>query len=212
MAQVDKRALRLSRVAIGYLKLLAGTMRFKKVNYQPIKDLTGPKIVAGWHGRSLAYAVHFRNKGEWVIISHSRDGEIQNRVFKKMGFQVIRGSTGRGGIRAAIEGIKALRDGGTMAITPDGPRGPSGVLQGGVMLMAQKSGAALVPIGISSKPCIYAKSWDRYQLPLPFAKCIMIFGEPIYVPAEATEPEVEAIRLKMEAEMHRLEREADGKS
>lgn len=96
-----------------------------------------------------------------------------------------------------------------MAMTPDGPRGPSGVVQGGVMLMAHKSGAGLVPVGISAKKAFYAKSWDKYMLPYPFSKARMIFGEPMFVPENATDEEVEAIRLKFEQEIHRLQALAD---
>ena len=94
-------------------------------------------------------------------------------------------------------------------MTPDGPRGPSGVVQGGVMLMAQKSGAGLIPVGISARPRIVAKSWDKYIIPLPFSKILMIFGEPIYVPLKATEEEIEAVRLQLESEIHRLEQLAE---
>jgi lysophospholipid acyltransferase (LPLAT)-like uncharacterized protein len=166
-------------------------------------------IFCGWHGRSFAFSDYFRQRGWYVIISHSSDGEMQNRVFKKLGYKVIRGSTGRGGVRAAVEAIRALKEGGTMAMTPDGPRGPSGVVQGGVMLMAQKSGAGLIPVGISARPRIVAKSWDKYIIPLPFSKILMIFGEPIYVPLKATEEEIEAVRLQLESEIHRLEQLAE---
>ena len=139
-----------------------------------------------------------------MIISQSNDGEIQTGIFKRLGYKVIRGSTGRGGVRAAIEAIKVLKAGGTMAMTPDGPRGPSGVVQGGVMLMALKSGARLIPVGLASKPCIRFKSWDRYMLPLPFAKALILFGEPMTVPAGADEATVEEIRLKFEAAIHAI--------
>src|SRR5688572_9644726 len=108
-------------------------------------------ILCGWHGRSFAFANHFRGKGLWVIISQSRDGEMQSRIFGKLGFNIIRGSTVRGGVRALVDSIRVLKYGGTMAMTPDGPRGPNGVVQAGVMAMAQKSGAALVPGGFSCR-------------------------------------------------------------
>ena len=98
-----------------------------------------------------------------------------------------------------------------MAMTPDGPRGPSGVIQGGVMLMAQRSGAGLVPVGITSRPRRLVDSWDRYMIPYPFAKCLLIFGEPIYVGDEASEEEVERCRLLLESECHRLQAEAEGR-
>lgn len=192
-----------------FVRLTGRTLKIKAVNYEKIQALDCGKIICGWHGKSFVATSFWRGQGVWVIISQSRDGEIQNRIFQRLGFKVIRGSTGRGGVRAAVEGIKVLKEKATMAITPDGPRGPSGVVQGGVMLMAQKSGAALVPIGISARPRVLAKSWDRYMIPGPFAKAVMIFGEPLYVPKDATEEQVEAIRLNLEVEINRLEKFAE---
>ena len=166
-------------------------------------------ILVGWHGRSAMFANYYRNRGFWVIISQSRDGEMQANIFRRLGFQIIRGSTGRGGVRAAVEGIKALKAGGTMAITPDGPRGPSKVVQGGVMLMAQKSGGYLVPVGVAVKPCLHARSWDKYIIPLPFCRVVILGGAPLTVPADATEEEVEALRLQLQEAMNEVEAEAD---
>lgn len=198
------------RILSGFLyslvRAINSTIRFDMRNL-PAED--SKLIFCGWHGRSFAFSDYFRRRGWYVIISHSSDGEMQSRIFGRLGYKVIRGSTGRGGVRAAREAITALENGGTMAMTPDGPRGPSGVVQGGVMLMARKSGAGLIPVGISARPRFTAKSWDRYILPVPFAKCLMIFGEPLYVPAKATEEEAEEIRLKLQNEIHRLERLAE---
>jgi len=199
----------LSRLAYWLVRILGATFRIKTINYEPIAAMKGGKVLCGWHGRSMIASIFFRNAGFWVIISHSKDGDIQTHVFKNLGFNVIRGSSGRGGERALIESIRELRKGATMAITPDGPRGPSKIVQGGVMAMARKSGAALVPVGVSARPRALAKSWDRYMIPLLFSKCIMNFGEPLYVSADATDEEIEKIRLKLEAECSRLEDEAE---
>lgn len=196
----------ISGLLYGILRAINSTIRVKTQDYPEFDSQT---IFCGWHGRSFMFANQFRHRGWWVIISQSNDGEMQARIFRRLGYEIIRGSTGRGGVRAAVEAIRILKDGGTMALTPDGPRGPSGVVQGGIMLMAQKSGAKLIPVGISARPRILAKSWDRYMLPMPFAKATMIFGEPIQVPKDASEAEVEAIRLHLESELHRLEREAE---
>jgi lysophospholipid acyltransferase (LPLAT)-like uncharacterized protein len=186
------------------IRLIGGTCRVRVEGMEHIAD-PSKKIMAGWHGKSLLFANYFRDRGFWVIISNSNDGDMQADIFERLGYQTIRGSTGRGGERALIKSLKALRDGGTMALTPDGPRGPSQKVQGGVMLMAQKTGAGLIPTGISAKPAYRAKSWDRYMLPAPFGKGIIIFGEPIYVPADADEAEVERCRLQLENEINRLE-------
>lgn len=192
-------------------RFIGMTMRIEVIGLKEVEALPGGKILAGWHGRTLMAANVFKGRGYWTIISQSRDGEMQSRIFRKFGFMTIRGSTGRGGVKAAIESIKVLREGGTMAFTPDGPRGPSGVVQSGIMLMARKSGAALVPCGVSAKRRWLAGSWDRYMVPWPFTRGVMIFGEPMYVPNDATEDEVETVRLALERELHRLEAEAESR-
>ncbi len=196
-----------SGLLYGMVRGICSTLRFDIRDF-PADD--HKLIFCGWHGRSFTFSDYFRNRGWTVVISHSSDGEMQTRIFGRLGFKIIRGSTGRGGVRALVEAIRTLREGGTMAMTPDGPRGPSGVVQGGVMKMAEKSGAGLVPVGIAVSPRFVAKkSWDRYIVPIPFGKCLMIFGSPLFVPVDATEEQVEQIRLKLEQEIHRLEQEAE---
>ena len=76
--------------------------------------------------------------------------------------------------------------------------------------MAKKSGAALVPVGVSAKWRLHAPTWDRYLVPLPFSRCVMVFGDPIFVSEDASDGEVEHARLRLEHELHRLEVVADG--
>ncbi|MBX3112469.1 MAG: lysophospholipid acyltransferase family protein [Fimbriimonadaceae bacterium] len=190
-------------------RLIGMTVRIKSEGYEEVKALPGGKIMAGWHGRTFLATQFFRNKGVWTIISQSKDGDMQDAIFRRFGFKTIRGSTGRGGMKAAIESIRVLKDGATMAFTPDGPRGPSGVVQEGIMLMARKSGAAIVPVGVAAEPCWHARTWDRYMVPKPFARGIMVFGDPIYVPADVSAEDQEAIRSRFEREMHRLEAYAE---
>lgn len=193
-------------LAYWVLRTICATLRVRTRGFEKIQ---GAAIYCGWHGRSMIYANHFRGKGLWVIISQSRDGEMQAGIFRRLGYQIIRGSTGRGGVRAAVEAIRALREGGSLAMTPDGPRGPSHVVQGGVMLMAQKSGAALVPVGVAANPRFLAKSWDRYMVPMPFGKGLIVAGDPIFVPAGASEAEIETLRQRLEDEINRLEVETE---
>ena len=142
----------LSKIAVGLIRTISTTLRLEIRGWEQYANSDQKLIFCGWHGKSFIFANQFRKLGYWVIISNSNDGDIQDKVFRSLGFRTIRGSTGqdRGGIKAALQGIQTLKDGGTMAITPDGPRGPSKVVQGGVMLMARKSGAKLVPVGISA--------------------------------------------------------------
>lgn len=205
----DVRPRLLSGLAYAIVRSIGATLRIRTRDEEKFESVEGGKILCGWHGRSLVASAKYRGRGFWVIISLSRDGEIQNHVFRRLGFHTIRGSTGRGGERALVESIRALKQGAIMPITPDGPRGPSGVVQGGILAMARKSGCALVPVGISARPRILTKSWDRYMIPLPFGRAMMCFGDACRIQAGATDEEVEEIRLKLEADMHRLQDEAD---
>lgn len=188
--------------------LIGKSLRVESPRLEEVLNLPGGKIIAGWHGRSLIAGVVFRNRGMSTIISHSRDGEMQNYVFQRFGFQTIRGSSSKGGIKAAVESIRVLRKGGTMAFTPDGPRGPSGVVQDGIMVMAQKSGVPIIPGAFSAERRWLLSTWDRYMVPKPFSRLVLLFGDPIYVPKDAGPEEVEEIRLRLQNEMHRLENEA----
>jgi lysophospholipid acyltransferase (LPLAT)-like uncharacterized protein len=200
----------LSGPVAALVRLIGITLRIRTVDEDKFEGIEGGKILCGWHGRSSIAGAKYRDRGFWVIISLSKDGEIQNRIFQKLGFKTIRGSTGRGGERALVESIRALRDGGTMALTPDGPRGPSGVAQPGMLAMARKSGCALVPVGISSKPRILLKNaWDKHMIPVPFGKSMMVFGDPYYLAKDATEEQIEEVRLKLQQDMHTLQAEAE---
>lgn len=193
----------------GLIRLLGSTWRVRTEGLDEALALSGGKILLGWHGRVAVASKVFRGRGFWAIISLSRDGEMQSRIFKRLGFNVIRGSTGRGGERALVQAIKVLRDGGTMALTPDGPRGPSGIVQEGVLVMSRKTGSWLIPVGVSAKPRKLFRSWDRYMIPLFFAKCVMLFGQGVQIPANASETEIEQIRQRLEMEMHALEQRAE---
>lgn len=166
-------------------------------------------MILSWHGRSLIGAFQTRGKGYYALISMSNDGNMQDRIFRLFGYRTIRGSTGRGGVKALAECIRVLKSGAVISFTPDGPRGPSHVAQMGCIAMARKSGARLIPIGISAKNRWLARSWDRYMIPKPFSPAVMIYGDPITVPADADEGGMEEARLQLEQALTDIEIEAD---
>lgn len=172
-------------------------------------DTPGGRILCLWHGRTIPPMARYRKRGYSILTSLSRDGEIISNILNAVGYDVLRGSTGPSGARVLAACIKFLRNGGTLAVTPDGPRGPSGRLQGGVITMARKSGCPLFPLGSSARTRVEMRSWDRFAFPFPFSRALVIWGDPIYVPADASEEEAEGYRLQLEREMRRLQDEAD---
>lgn len=190
-------------------RAIGATLRLKTIGYEKISHLQGSKIYLTWHGRTFIAATFFRKKGVWTIISHSNDGRMQAKIFQRFGFNLIRGSSGDGGVKALIESIKILKQGKIMAFTPDGPLGPSHIIQPGVLLMAKKSGAAIIPLGFSSKWRKFIPSWDKYMIPFPFSEGVIVFGDPIWIPSNADQIEENEAKIKIQQTMCTLEEQAE---
>lgn len=190
-------------------RAIAATVRTEIHGFVQVDEIKQGRVFAGWHGRSFIPAIHMRGKGVWALISQSRDGEVQNGIFTRLGFRTIRGSTKRGGMRAAAESIRVLKKNETMAFTPDGPRGPSEVVQGGVITMAKKSGAALIPVGSSASRKWLAPTWDKYLVPKPFSKCVIYYGSPMFVSPDASDEEMEQARIRLQDQIKTAQAHAD---
>jgi lysophospholipid acyltransferase (LPLAT)-like uncharacterized protein len=190
------------------VRAIGATLRIEAHGEEHLNE-PGGKILAGWHGRSFLAPLRWRNRGWYVLVSNSSDGEIMARLFQKFGFKILRGSTGRGGARAAIECARVLREGATLIYSPDGPRGPSHVMGEGTIWLAQKGRAKIIPAGTSATRRKLLRSWDRYQLPMPFAKGVLKLGEPISVPEQMTDREHEAVRKRAEEALDEVEAQAE---
>lgn len=198
-----------AHVAYAIVRCLGITYRLEVIGEEALLSQQGGRILAGWHGRTLLAALHFRKRRWWALISHSRDGEMQNMIFTWLGFRTVRGSTGRGGARAAVECARLLRSGETFVFTPDGPRGPTQKVQKGILWLAQKGGATIFPAAASAKRRKLFKSWDSYMVPKPFSTCLIVIGPPITVPDQADEETIAQIELTLENELNRLQTEAE---
>jgi hypothetical protein len=142
-----------------------------------------------------------------AMVSASKDGGFLTGILACFNVQPVRGSSSRRGPQALLELTTWAGLGYDLAITPDGPRGPVYVVQEGVMSLAQLTGLPIVPVSYSVNWKIRLKSWDRFQIPLPFSRCEMIYAKPIRVPREATDGEREQLRLQLEAELRAISRD-----
>ncbi len=172
-------------------RFIGMTLRVRYENWERIAESIkqhGGAILVSWHGRSLIPANVFRGRGYWALISLSRDGEIQDHIFRRFGYRTVRGSTGRGGVRAVLQLARKIKEGGALAFTPDGPRGPARKVQQGTIFLAQRSGCPIIPLGVSASPRKLLPTWDSYMIPFPFARAAFVVGEPQFVPASLDEP------------------------
>jgi lysophospholipid acyltransferase (LPLAT)-like uncharacterized protein len=140
-----------------------------------------PGIFIFWHRHLLYMMFHFRHRGAHPLISLSQDGEMISTIASKFGMKPIRGSSSRGGARALLTLIDLARKAtGDILITADGPRGPLREVKPGLLKLAQKSGAPLIPVcWRASRRWVLHKSWDHFVIPKPFCRIDLFFGEPM---------------------------------
>ena len=204
-------------LVVALVRLVAVTLRYRlddRSGYYEDRN-AGPAIYAIWHNRlALALIAYYRygkprirTAGIAALVSASRDGGLLAAILECFKVQPVRGSTSRRGPQALLELTSWAGRGYDLAITPDGPRGPCYVVQEGVMALAQLTGLPILPFSYHLQWKIRPKSWDRFQIPLPFSRCEMIVVEPIRVPREASNAEREVIRQHLEQVLKDISRD-----
>lgn len=163
---------------------IAATVRFRVVGWEKMRKLVDDGkggIVLPWHGVTILPIYYCRHMGFYSLVSLSNDGDLQDKLLRSRGFKTIRGSSGRGGARALLELTRKLQEGGVMAHTPDGPKGPPKKVQPGTIYLAKRSGCPVLPVGVACKPAKFLHSWDSHMVPAPFAKACIYFGDALFV-------------------------------
>ena len=160
------------------------------------------RIYSLWHGRMLYPAFFRRNREASVLVSYSLDGERLAGALSVLGYRTVRGSSSRGGATALRHLLKALRSGRDVGIASDGPRGPALHVQPGIIQLASRSGAPILPLVFGAARAKTFSSWDRFCLPRPFARVALVFGKPVRVPREGDDTLLETKRRELETEMH----------
>ncbi|MGI8604014.1 MAG: lysophospholipid acyltransferase family protein [Verrucomicrobiales bacterium] len=186
-------------------KILGLTLRFRVDDRAGVlADENSPKgmIWLAWHNRILLSMVFFwrfcgRRKGA-VLTSASRDGEIFAQTCRHLGYGAARGSSTRRRLAAVRESLSLLAAGYNLGVTPDGPRGPRYHLQPGVLLLAQKSEAPVLPIFFRTQSCWRLKTWDGFVIPKPFSRVDVILGPFLQLRPIETAEDFEAERLRLE--------------
>ena len=177
------------------IKLIGSTIRWEITgleNVDLVSKADHTPIYCLWHDRIFAGTYFLRHRGIVVITSQSLDGEYIARFLKRFGFGTVRGSSSRGGVKALVEMIRLMRDGLPMAFTVDGPRGPRYVAKSGPVFLAKKTGNPLLPFTVECASFWTVGSWDKMQIPKPFTRARFIMAEPVYVPRDANDVEVES--------------------
>jgi lysophospholipid acyltransferase (LPLAT)-like uncharacterized protein len=199
--------------SVGYpvIAALASTYRWRKEGLEHLEAVARSgrqPIMAFWHGRILPSTYFFRRRGIVVITSENFDGEWIAGIIERFGYGTARGSTSRGAVKALVRLKRDMAEGKPAAFTLDGPRGPAKVAQPGAVWLAKATGNPIVPFHIESSRHWTLRSWDRTQIPKPFADVAIAIGEPIEVPPDTDEAGLERARLDLEARLASLEARA----
>ncbi len=204
----------LALLVSGWIAFALATSRWRFENREAADAaVAGPEGLIGcfWHGR-IAMAVVCRRvlkaKPRRVLISLSADGEFIAQAVERLGFPAIRGSAGKkgktaskGGSTAYRAALRFLADGGAIAITPDGPRGPNQTMSEGAVQMARAAQVPVFLFGLAATPAIQLGSWDKGRIPVPFSRGCVVFDGPLHAPVEADEAAIEALRADWQARL-----------
>lgn len=205
-------------LAIALVRILDFTWRYRETDRHHFDAARGsgkPVVGAFLHGRIfllLRFMSRPRN-GRWLsMCSKSLDGDAMAKVEESLGFEVIRGSSGRDGLQAIVDMIRRVRKdkelGSCLAI--DGSRGPRGIVQGGIISLAQRTGGLIVPVTAAARPAqVMRKAWDRTLLPWPFARVEVIYGEPLEIPPKLNAEQFEHWRAELERRLTALQQRVD---
>lgn len=195
------------------IRTLTRTVRIRCEGYSILGELESSgrtAVLAFFHGRQFLLTGFFAGLKVGIMASLSRDGELQTRVMRGMGFEVVRGSASRGGARGFIGLSRLMKNGYHAGFAVDGPRGPIHEVKPGAIHMAKRSGAPVIALAASAKPAhIFSRTWDLYLFPLPFAKGAVVLGAPIYFDDDTSKAAVARDCAILKEELLRLQRRAD---
>jgi hypothetical protein len=197
--------------SVGYplLAMLGATYRYTVDGGEHLQaaEALGRPIHAFWHGRILPGTVYFKRRGIVVMTSENFDGEWIARIITKFGYRTARGSSSRGSRKALLQLVRDVESH-PVAFTLDGPRGPARVAQPGAAWLAKMTRNPIIPFHLEASRHWTMRSWDRTQIPKPFASIGLAFAEPVQVPRDADDFAVDACCRLLEQRLVECEQRA----
>lgn len=215
MAKLSKRLVRrfAPPLAHAYIRLLQATMRLEFRNEDVLercRQESGGLILAVWHARFVMIGLSYEGRGPMsALVSRHGDARMLGEVFRRLGYDLVFGSSTRGGVAALRDALRRVRKGDSIGLAPDGPKGPRRRAKPGAILLARLTGLPIVPVTFSAAGARRLRSWDRTLVPLPFRRGVFVFGDPLRVPRDADDDAQEQARATLEAELDRITDAAD---
>jgi lysophospholipid acyltransferase (LPLAT)-like uncharacterized protein len=190
------------------IRILGPTLRYEVLGWQNAERVyaRGQRCIwAFWHRIIIPIVWWHRNHGVVVMNTTAFDGQWTRKVIEWLGFGTAQGSSSRGGLRGLAVMARRLEEGVDCAFTIDGPRGPRYVAKPGPVMLARKTGCPVLVFHIGvNRGKTFEKTWDHFLLPAPFARAVILFAPPIYVPPDANADVLESKHAEMQRELERV--------
>lgn len=200
-------------IAVPLVNVLCYTLRIEENNTNKFEEIIGVNksvIFAFWHGTMLTPWYILKKYQPSTIVSKSKDGEILVNLLNRWKYNVKRGSSSRGGKEVLEDLIHIAQDNKSIAITPDGPRGPNKVMKAGTVVMAKKTQCPIVLVGVGYKNKISLNSWDKFEIPFFFSRVNIVYSDPIYIDRNLSFEETDNRINKLSEELNKIQNQAEG--
>ena len=203
----------LAGLTIAVTRAIGPTWRFDILGEQHVSRVhaSGRQVIYAFSHRGLFPLLwHARNRGIVVLSSTNFDGEWSSRAVRGMGFQSARGSSTRGGLKGLAQMAAIMAHGYDGGFAVDGPRGPRYVAKPGPVLLARRTGCAIIALHAYSKSAYtFEKAWDLFQAPYPFSRVAMVLSPPVDVPPDANRDAIERKHAEMQEQLDRVRETAE---
>jgi lysophospholipid acyltransferase (LPLAT)-like uncharacterized protein len=203
----------ISKTALAFARLTGPTLRYEVLGWQHIERIHSENrrcVYSFWHQTIFLAMWWWRHRGVVAMTSGNFDGQILGRALERLGYATTYGSSSRGGLRGLSILATQLENGRDVAFAADGPRGPRYIAKPGPVILARRSGCPIVPFHLFAKNAhIFEKAWDRFQLPRPFSRVVLVIGSPIEVPDETGRELVERKQVELQESLQRARHTAE---
>jgi lysophospholipid acyltransferase (LPLAT)-like uncharacterized protein len=191
--------------------ILCKSLKIEKQNYEVIENLNSKNqnyVLTFWHGTMLLPWYLHGAPNFAALTSKSKDGDLLAKILKKWKFNVVRGSSSTGGDVALGIMVDYAKNKYSIAITPDGPRGPRHKFKAGAVVTAKKTNIPIVLAGVVFKRRKILSNWDKFEIPYFFTTTRIVYSEPIYVDSNLTYEQTSAIISECEEKLNKLQTHA----
>lgn len=156
-----------------------------------------PLIYCCLHRDILPAIIHVKPACPALLVSPSPDGDILIRTLGRQNYRFVRGGTGEDGNRAFLGLVRQLEEGASVGVAVDGPKGPFGTIQEGILQLARLTGAPILPLVARPQRAGSLSTWDRTVIPYPFTRVTFSHGALLEISRQAGRRDIDLAKAQL---------------